>query len=74
MFKKKIAGNDYNAINNALYELSTHLCIQVLLWPSDAAPTGDYVYITKGGAGSGCWSYVGRMGGGQVSMPEYIDL
>jgi hypothetical protein len=62
--------DEYNAVNNALYELSTHLCIQVLLWPSDAAPTGDYVFINKGDSGTGCWSTVGKKGGRQVMWIE----
>jgi len=57
--------NEYNVINAALYELSQILCIDVLMWPQDPNPTGDYVEIMRGGGGSGCWSYVGRLGGRQ---------
>ncbi|OXA60964.1 astacin [Folsomia candida] len=57
--------NEYSVINDALYELSQHLCIQVLMWPQDSNPTGDYVEIMRGGSGSGCWAWVGRLGGRQ---------
>jgi len=57
--------DEYRVINDALYELSTHLCIQVLVWPQDSNPTGDYVEIMRGGADTGCWSYLGRLGGRQ---------
>jgi len=56
---------EFEVINAALYELSTVLCIQVLMWPQDSSPTGDYVEMIRGGDGSGCWSYVGRLGGRQ---------
>jgi len=56
---------EYAIINNALYDLHINVCIDVLLWPSDAQPSGDYVFIERGGGGSGCWSYVGRLGGRQ---------
>ena len=52
-------------INNALYELHTNICIDILLWPVDAQPSGDYVFINRGGPGTGCWSYVGKLGGRQ---------
>jgi len=58
--------NEYNIINNALYDLHVNLCIDILLWPQDSQPNGDYVFIEKGAGGSGCWSYVGRLGGRQV--------
>lgn len=57
---------EYAIINNALYDIHVNLCIDVLIWPSDANPSGDYAFIERGGDGSGCWSYVGRLGGRQV--------
>jgi len=57
---------EYQVVNNALYDLHVNLCIDVLIWPSDANPSGDYVFIERGGGGSGCWSYVGRLGGRQA--------
>ncbi|XP_021953363.2 astacin [Folsomia candida] len=36
-------------------------------WPTGSAPSGDYVYIQKGGSGSGCYSDgIGRRGGRQI--------
>ncbi|XP_021962010.1 astacin [Folsomia candida] len=63
--------SEYAVINDALYELSTHLCIQILMWPQDSNPTGDYVEIMRGGADSGCWSYLGRLGGRQELNLQY---
>jgi len=56
---------EYQIINDALYELHQILCIDVGIWPQDSNPTGDYVEIIRGASGSGCWSYVGRIGGRQ---------
>jgi len=56
---------EYNSINNGLYELHTTLCIDVILWNQEVTPSGDYVFIKRGQAGTGCWSYVGKQGGKQ---------
>jgi len=58
-------------INNALYEIHINICIDVLIWPSDAQPSGDYVFIKRGAENSGCWSYVGRLGGRQELNLQY---
>lgn len=42
------------------------------MWPQDSNPTGDYVEIMRGGADSGCWSYLGRLGGRQVRMHYFF--
>lgn len=37
-------------------------CVNFEVVPPGSQPSGDYVHIVKG---SGCWSYVGRLGGKQ---------
>jgi len=63
---RRFNDNEFNIINAALYDLHVNLCIDVLMWPQDANPSGDYVFIERGGDGSGCWSFVGKQGGRQV--------
>ena len=50
--------------------ISSRTCIRFRQRNGDA----DYVYIQRGSVNSGCWSYVGRVGGGQIlnlQVPEY---
>lgn len=68
---RAFTAEEYEVINAALYELSTHLCIQVLVWPQDSNPTGDYVEMIRGGSNTGCWSYVGRLSGRQDLNLQY---
>jgi len=42
------------------------LCIDVWIWPPEATPDEDYVFMVKGAPNTGCWSYVGKIGGRQV--------
>jgi hypothetical protein len=63
--------NERAIINNALYEIHTKICIDVLIWPSDSQPSGDYVFIKRGDSNTGCWSYVGRLGGRQELNLQY---
>jgi len=57
--------SEYDTIYAALGDLAGATCIGVYEWPQDANPGGDYVFIQRGGDGSGCWSWVGRQGGRQ---------
>ncbi|GJQ74579.1 hypothetical protein Trydic_g21440 [Trypoxylus dichotomus] len=50
-----------NQINRALERFAEVSCVTVRPRTADDV---DYVYVT--GANSGCWSYVGRLGGGQT--------
>ncbi|XP_021959653.1 astacin [Folsomia candida] len=68
---RDFTASEYQVINDALYELWTHLCIPVLIWPQNSNPTGDYVEIVRGGVGTGCWSYLGRLGGRQNMNLQY---
>lgn len=54
------------AINDAMYNLMQVVpCVTFGIWPPDANPSGDYVYIIKG-TGNGCSSAVGKQGGRQT--------
>ena len=55
------AQSELNIINAAFREISSKTCITFKARSSET----NYVYIQRGGAGSGCWSYVGRQGGRQ---------
>jgi len=57
--------NEYDTIYAALGDLGGATCLPVYEWPQGSNPTGDYVYIVRGGDGSGCWSWVGKQGGRQ---------
>ncbi len=51
-----------------MYELSQVLpCVNFGIYASDAKPSGDYIYITKG-TSNGCSSAVGKIGGGKQNM------
>jgi len=57
--------NEYDIIYSALGDLVGATCLPVYEWPQGTNPSGDYVYINKGGDNSGCWSWVGKQGGRQ---------
>jgi len=50
-------------INNAAHRLQQAVpCVRFGIFPRGARPSGDYVHIKKA---SGCWSYIGKLGGRQ---------
>jgi len=53
--------SELNLINSAMAEISQKTCITFQARTNEA----NYVQIIRGGANSGCWSYVGRQGGRQ---------
>jgi len=50
-----------SVIDSGLNDIATKTCIQFVTRTNEA----NYVFINRGGANSGCWSYVGRQGGRQ---------
>ncbi|ODM88798.1 Zinc metalloproteinase nas-6 [Orchesella cincta] len=60
---RKFASNEErNIVLGALAEISEKTCIRFV----ERAGQSDYVSIVRGEPNSGCWSYVGRIGGGQI--------
>jgi len=49
-------------INQGLADITSNTCIRLVQRTNQA----NYVAITRGAANSGCWSYVGRIGGAQT--------
>jgi hypothetical protein len=59
-----------NIIQGAFNEISSKTCIRFRQRSNEA----DWVFIERGAINSGCWSYVGRIGGRQVlnlQPPEF---
>jgi hypothetical protein len=54
--------DERNVIAQGMNEISSKTCIRFRQRNGD----GNFVFIERGGPGSGCWSYVGRLGGRQV--------
>jgi len=50
-----------STIQEGLDDISRQTCIRFVIRSNEA----NYVFIQRGGANSGCWSYVGRQGGRQ---------
>jgi hypothetical protein len=50
-----------SAIAASMADISSKSCIRF----QERSSQSDYVYIVRGAPGSGCWSYVGRLGGRQ---------
>jgi len=58
--------DEMKLIEGALFELGKAFCVPILMWPRTSKPSGDYVLIQKGGAGTGCYATnLGRAGGMQ---------
>jgi len=53
--------DEVRIILEAIRELSNKTCLKFYYRSNEA----DYVHVIKGGADSGCWSYVGKQGGSQ---------
>lgn len=51
-----------NVIQQGLDDISSKTCIRFVTRSNEA----NYVFMQRGGANSGCWSYVGRIGGRQI--------
>ena len=56
-----IATSELSVIHGAMEEISLKTCITF----KERTDETDYVSIQRGGPNSGCWSYVGRLGGQQ---------
>jgi hypothetical protein len=54
-----IAASEVAIIREAFLEISSKTCITFKQRASEA----NYVAIQRGAANTGCWSYVGRLGG-----------
>ncbi|CAG7785757.1 unnamed protein product [Allacma fusca] len=54
--------DERNVILQGMNEISSRTCIRFRQRNGD----GNFVFLERGGPGSGCWSYVGQQGGRQV--------
>ena len=60
-FYKFTASAERNVIQQGMDDITSNTCITFKARTSEA----NYVRIVRGAANSGCWSYVGRLGGAQ---------
>lgn len=67
-----LGDDERGIINNALYQLMQAVpCLRFGVWDKGQSPSGDYVHVFKGT--DGCWSHVGRQGGGQVYVIYFFN-